>query len=111
MTTIAPLNDAATNSAPRTRSAACVTCYEKHGDPYFNPHRHARPVKFDQNNLAALLSIPAKVGPRGARCRCARCGREFPSVRAFDDHRTGPWNARSCLSEPRSTVNAARARA
>lgn len=34
----------------------------------------------------------------GDRCRCGACGEYFNSTRAFDKHRVGPYESRSCMT-------------
>lgn len=49
-----------------------------------------------------------KLKPGSGRCKCAECGRYFGGVRAFDLHRVGPANARSCADPARLTGNSGR---
>lgn len=49
-----------------------------------------------------LQSAPAADGTQtrptvSCRFHCAACGRHFLSLRGFDRHRSGPWEARVCL--------------
>lgn len=39
--------------------------------------------------------------PGSLACLCRACGVYFLSVRAFDQHRVGPWSERRCLTTPR----------
>ena len=41
---------------------------------------------------------PEELRPGSGVCECGRCGERFGGLRAFDDHRSGPMELRTCLS-------------
>jgi hypothetical protein len=48
--------------------------------------------------MTATKETRAPLRPGTGVCECAGCGERFKSVTSFDRHRTGPQDARRCLS-------------